>query len=268
MKFHERYGPWALITGAASGIGAEFARLLAERGLDLLLLDVDESALLAHVESLSRANAVEIVPLVADLSHEDFLSAVEPALEGRDLGLLICNAAVGSVGRFEEGDLADHTRAIDVNCRATLQLTHRLVPGLVERGHGGVILLASNAAFQGTPFVANYAATKAYNLVLGESLWYELAPRGVDVLAFAPGGTNTPSLRRGNPELREGEAPAGIMLPAPTAEAALGALGRAPSARPNLRGRIETFILTRLLSRRRAIKRVGRATSTMVSSSQ
>ena len=102
--------------------------------------------------------------------------------------------------------------------------------------------------------------------MLGESLWYELAPHGVDVLAFSPGGTNTPGLRSGNPALREGETPPGIMLPGPTAEAALRALGSTPSARPNLLGRIETLIQTRLFSRRRAIERLGRHLSKMVAS--
>lgn len=266
MEFRERYGPWALVTGAASGIGAEFARLLAERGLQLLLLDVDEVALRGHAARLSATKGVEIVPLVEDLSRPDLLARLEPALEGREVGLLVCNAARGDLMAFRDSELATLLGTIDVNCRATVQLTHRVVPDLIERGRGGVILLASNAAYHGAPYVANYAATKAYNLVLGESLWYELAPHGVDVLAFAPGGTNTPGLRSGNPALREGETPPGIMLPGPTAEAALRALGRTPSARPDLRGRIETFIRTRLCSRRRAIERVGRHLSTMAAS--
>jgi len=258
MEFRERYGPWALVTGAASGIGAEFARLLAERGFRLLLLDVDEPGLKEHAAALAEANGVEIVPLVADLSQPDFLSGVEPALEGRDLGLLVCNAGIGSAGPFQSTPLEQMRRAIDINCRATLELSYRVVPDLIARGRGGLILLASDSAFQGTPYVANYAGTKAYNLVFGESLWYELAPHGVDVLAFAPGGTNTPGLRRGSPAIREGETPPGVMLAGPTALAALEALGKTPSARPDWRNRVDTFIQTRLLSRRRAIQRFGK----------
>jgi hypothetical protein len=258
MAFVEKYGPWALVTGAASGIGAELARHLAERGLHLLLLDMDEAGLRDHASQLRERHAVEIVPLIADLSRPDFLEGLEDEIAQRDIGLLICNAGVGSAGPFETTALEEMMRAIDINCRATLRLTHRIVPGLIARGRGGLILLASDSAFQGTPYVANYAGTKAYNLILGESLWYELAPYGVDVLAFAPGGTNTPSLRRGNPRLREGETPPGIMLAGPTALAALESLGRAPSARPDWRNRLDTFIQTRLLPRRRAITRFGR----------
>src|SRR5262249_55197963 len=109
----------------------------------------------------------------------------------------------------------------------------------------------------GSPYVAHYGATKAYNLILGESLWYELRERGVDVLAFVPGPTNTPGLRRSQPKLAEGVAVGSIRLPAATAEAPRRALGRGPSATRDLRMRLRIAFRTRLVSRRRAIEASG-----------
>ncbi len=101
---------------------------------------------------------------------------------------------------------------------------------MARRGRGGIILLASGTALQGSPRYANYAATKAFNLVLGESLWYEFKGHGVDVLSFVPGPTNTPGLRTSVKGLKEGVAVGPIRLPGETAEYAVAALGRAASA--------------------------------------
>ena len=128
---------------------------------------------------------------------------------------------------------------------------------MVKRGKGGIILMASGTAFYGNPFVANYAATKAYNLVLGEGLWYELRQHGVDVLAYIPGPTNTPGLRKSQPKLKEGVAVGPIKLPAETAEAALNALGKAPSAARDLRMTLQIALTTRLFTRRKVIQLFG-----------
>jgi len=109
----------------------------------------------------------------------------------------------------------------------------------------------------GTPYVANYCATKAYNLILAESLWYELGKFGVDVLGFSPGATNTPNFRGSRGDLKEGEKAKGVMLPDDVANEALQALGRQPSARPGFWETVSTFIMTRLLRRRYVIKRAG-----------
>lgn len=259
----DRYGPWALITGGAQGIGAAFARLLAERGLDLVLVDANEQALALRAGELSSAHGVKVEPLLVDLSTPDFFERIRSVTDSREIGMLVCNAGIGAVGSFFDISLEDLLRSVDVNCRASLVLTRELGAPMIARGRGGIILIASDAAYQGTPYVANYAATKAYNLILGEGLWYEAASEGVDVIGFAPGPTNTEGQRRGNPRLKEGATPRGFMLPEPTARAALDALGRVPSDRPDWRNRLETFIATRLLTRRRAVERIGRRTRTL-----
>jgi short-subunit dehydrogenase len=261
--YRTKYGPWALVTGGAEGIGGAFADQLAERGLDLVLVDQNGDAAAARAEILSKTHGVDVRVSVVDLSEEGFYERIRPLTDDLEIGMLVCNAGVGTPGSFFHLPLEEHLRALDVNCRAGLVLTHELGSRMVERGRGGIILVGSDAAYQGTPYVASYAATKAFNLILGEGLWYEGREDGIDVLGFAPGPTNTEGQRRGNPRLREGATPKGFMLPEPTARAALAALGRVPSARPDWWNRLETFIAVRLLSRRRAVERIGRRTRTL-----
>ena len=257
QDFARKYGPWSLVSGAAEGLGAAFAEVLAEIGLGVVLADRQAEKLANTADRLRQTYGSDVREVVIDLAERDFLSEITDATEGLEIGLLIANAALGEVGPFAESDLDALITTVGVNVKAPLILTHTYGRDMVERGRGGIILLASNAAYHGTPYVANYAATKAYNLVLGEGLWFELAGHGVDVLAFAPGATNTPSLRKNRSGLIEGQKTRGVMQPEDAAWAALAALGKAPSARPGLWATLETFIMTRLLSRRRVVKIAG-----------
>ena len=229
-SFRDSYGPWALVTGAAQGIGRAFAEGLARRGLNLHLLDLECEAVTRAAREIETGHAVEARPLIADLSDRGFIDLVEGAVAQTQVGLLVCNAAFGRTGPFLDETLEELLRAVDVNCAATVALTHLLAPRMVDRGRGGILLVASGTALHGSPGHANYAATKAFDLVLGESLWDEFREHGVDVLAFVPGPTNTPGLRSFVPGLREGMAVGRIQLPGATAEIALEALGKGPSA--------------------------------------
>ena len=246
--FRERYGPVALVTGAAQGIGRALANSVAARGLDVLMIDVQEEALDVAAREVAETYEVSTWAVPTDLARRDFMGGVEAIVTrvGLEVGLVICNAAVGLEGPFLEADLEELQRAVDVNCQAATTLTHHFGREMAERGRGGVILIASGTALQGSPGYANYAATKAFNLVLGESLWYELQPKGVDVLAFVPGPTNTPGMRTSIPGLEEGAEVGPIQLPATTAEAAVDALGKKATA---ARERVHA---NRLASRRRA----------------
>jgi NAD(P)-dependent dehydrogenase (short-subunit alcohol dehydrogenase family) len=138
-----------------------------------------------------------------------------------------------------EQNLDDLLLTTEVNCNATVILTHTFAKRMAAQGRGGIILMASGTALQGSPTFAHYAATKAHNLVFGEALWYELRAHGVDVLSFIPGPTNTPALRSQNPRLKEGVSVGPIQLPGPTAEAALRALGKGPCAARDARAFLE-----------------------------
>lgn len=257
MNFKSQYGPWALVTGGAQGMGAAFATTIGEHGVNLILLDREQALLETTAERLRTSLNVEVITVCADLAEASFLDFLLQKTEHCEVGLLVACAATGHVGPFEQTPLNDMLSAVAVNVNAPLILAHHYCQPMIERQRGGIIFFASSAAYQGTPYVANYGATKAYNLSLGEALWYELSQHKVDVLAISPGGTNTPGFRSANPGLKEGQKVKGVMLPEDTAAAALNALGNTPSARPSLRDTLETFLMTRVFSRRKAISLIG-----------
>lgn len=258
-RFSKTYGPWALVTGAASGIGAEIGMQLAARRLNLVLVDIQTEKLEAHAGRLSRSFGVAARAVTADLARPDFMDHLRPALEGLEIGLLVNNAAYGTVGRFFSTGLQEMLRTIDVNCRAPLILAHELGRPMMERRRGGIIFIASTAAFLGTPIVSCYSATKSFNLALGESLWDELREHGVDVLAFCPGPTDTPAFRSVNPS-REALSRVPLMAPGAVAAQALAALGRGPSGIAGRMNRVVTFVMTRLLTRSKAVELTGKNT--------
>jgi short-subunit dehydrogenase len=183
----------ALITGASSGIGAEFARRLAPE-YDLLLVARSEdrlTALQSHLASV-RPDGVFRVQ-VADLATPAGAQAVIDRVrdDGAVVDLLINNAGVGSHGAFTAEDHVAMLAQIQLNCVSLVSLTRALLPPMVDRGHGGVINVASTAAFQPTPTMAVYGATKAFVLSFSEALSVETRGTGVDVLALCPGATET-----------------------------------------------------------------------------
>lgn len=259
--FRDKYGPWALVTGAAQGIGAAYADALAARRLNLVLVDKQEEPLRRVCDELGRRTGVETRAVPVDLSTANFIETVREQTADVVVGLLICNAALGTVGPFLDERQEDLQLAIDINCKAPVILAQTYAKPMAERGKGGIIFMASGTGYYGNPFCANYAATKAYNLILGESLWYELRDCGVDVLAYVPGPTNTPGLRKSRPGLKEGMTVGMVKLPAQAAEAALEALGKAPSTARDWRMKLQIFVMTRILGRRQAIETFGKRLS-------
>jgi len=250
-EFAKKYGPWALVTGAAQGIGRAYAEALAQRAVNVAMVDLQRDLLVHVSRQIVEATGVQVQPIALDLSKRDFIRALLEQTERLSIGLLVCNAALGQEGLFLEQSLDNLLLTTEVNCNAPLILTHTFAKRMAAQGRGGIILTASGSALQGSPTFAHYAATKAYNLVLGEALWYELRAHGVDVLSFIPGPTNTPALRKRNPGLKEGVSVGPIQLPAPTAEAALRALGKGPCAARDVN------FARRLAHRRRAIEQMG-----------
>jgi hypothetical protein len=233
-------------------MGAAFARDLVGRGVDVLLVDRDERALEACALEL-QAGGGSVSTLVVDLTEPDAADRVVDAA-GDDLGLLVSNAALGYVGSFLDQDVDGLLTQLEVNCRTPLLLVHRVLPRLVARGGGGIVLLSSLSAMRGSALVASYAATKAWNLILAESLWDELRGTGVDVLGVLPGTTRTPGLLSSAPQA--GLATANLMDPADVAREALDALGHAPSVIPSQANRDSDAFLSSL-DRAEAIKTMG-----------
>ncbi|MDQ1467676.1 MAG: uncharacterized protein QOH10_2091, partial [Actinomycetota bacterium] len=261
--FAARYGPRALVAGGASGMGAEYCRQIAATGIDLVILDRDDSALDATARELrSAADAVDVVTEVVDLGQppDRLLDVVRRAVGDREIGLLVANAAWSPVGPFLDSDLADLVTAIDINCRAPVVLAHELGTRMVARGRGGIIVMSSLAAETGAANVALYSATKAFDLVLAEGLWYELRDRGVDVIAIRPGSTRTPGWQSTQPASGDLK---GVMEPADVVRDALAALGTTPSISAGAANRAAEAMF-RTMDRREVIELMSGITSRLV----
>jgi short-subunit dehydrogenase len=254
-SFSDRYGPWAIVTGASSGIGEEFARQLAKRGLSLVLCARRKDRLDALAIELRRAHGVEVRTLALDVGASDLVVSLTKAIEGLDVGLVVSNAGFGEKGPFLESSLTRDLQMLDVNCRASLLLAHEFAQRLVTRGRGGIVFTSSTAAFQGIPFTAHYAATKGYVLQLAEGLWFELKPHGVDVLALCPGPTDTEGPRRTGVDPKK--VPVKMMSVEPVVRAALAGLGKVPVVVPGATNRL-AHLLVRLTPRRVATEIAGR----------
>ena len=246
-----RYGAWALVAGASEGLGAAWANALGARGLRLILLARREAVLAETATSIRERHGVEVVTAAVDLSAPDVVAQVKPLLEGREVGVYVHNAAFAPLGLFLERPVDDALRGLDVSCRAPVLLTHLLGQAMAARGRGAIVLMSSLTAFQGTPFLSLYGATKAFNLTLAEGLNAELRERGVDVIACCAGATRTPGYLRTAPRPAPGE-----LAPEQVVEETLGRLGTRAVVVP---GRFNRFarLLLGLLPRAMAVRVLG-----------
>jgi uncharacterized protein len=190
-QLHERYGPWAVVTGASDGIGRATAAVLAEAGIHVVLVARRSEVLDALASDLRATHDIDTQVVAADLTTPAGVAAVLDGTRGLEVGLFVAAAGFGTTGPFIESNLDAELAMIDVNCRAVVGLTHGFARRLARRGAGGIVLFGSLVGFQGVPQTANYAATKAFVQSFAEGLRLELKPAGVDVLATAPGPTHS-----------------------------------------------------------------------------
>jgi short-subunit dehydrogenase len=186
-------GKWALVTGASSGIGKALAEALASDGVHLVLTARRRARLLALRKTLRAAHGIRVEVLAADLDQPDTPDRIFAFTQQRGItvDLLVNNAGLGSYGEFIAGDLERQLGIVRVNCAAVVHLTHLFLPGMVERRTGGILIVASTGAYQGVPYMATYAASKAFDLLFAEALAEEVARHGVRVCALCPGPTVT-----------------------------------------------------------------------------
>jgi short-subunit dehydrogenase len=249
-----RYGPTALVTGASSGIGEQFARVLAEQGFDLVLVARRRERLESLARELGEKHVVRVAALALDLARPGFLVDLLPACEGEQVGLVVSNAGFGPKGRLHETPPELLERMLDVNCRAPLLLARAFAPRLLERGRGGILITGSIEGALGFPYSAAYAATKAFVASFGEAIWEEYRKQGLDVLVLAPGATDTEMLS--GLGMDPGELRA--MAPEVVARQALARLGRGPTFIPGYANRAFVRLL-RLMPRKLALHLAGEA---------
>jgi short-subunit dehydrogenase len=258
-KSLDRYGPWALIAGASEGLGEQFARQLAARGLNLILVARRGELLQAVADELTETTGTEVRTLALDLARPEALAEIERATADLQVGLLIYNAAVSVIGSFLEHSIEEYRAELEVNCQRPLELAHLFARPMAKRSRGGILLMSSLAGTQGSPFIAHYGATKAWNTVMAEGLWGELSEHGIDVLACRAGATRTPKyLRDSSEESRSAFVPE--MEPKDVVAEALASLGRKPSMVPGRANRLVAGLMQRLLPRSTAVTVMGRAT--------
>jgi len=188
----EQFGPWALVTGASSGIGMEFARQLAASGLHLVLVARRLPLLEDLGHSLTKTYGVSYRALSLDLSQEGFLETLEAATNDLDIGLVVSNAGAVHLGEFLSFDRGVMHQMVRLSVSAHLDLAHHFGGRLAARRLGGIILLSGMGASQGVPYTANDSATRAYVLTLGETLNVEFRKHQVNVTVLMPGPTETP----------------------------------------------------------------------------
>lgn len=197
MDFKERYGPWAVITGASEGTGAEFARQLAAAGLNLILIARREGPLDALAEEIGQAHGVSCITATVDLTKRDAAERIAMVAQGFEVGLVIANAGADTNGAmFLDTDLAHWNALVTMNVTTAMGLAHHFGQGMKARGRGGLILVNSGACYGGLAGISVYSAAKGFVLNLAEALWAEWRHHGVDVLTLVMGRTDTPAHRK------------------------------------------------------------------------
>jgi short-subunit dehydrogenase len=262
--FRARYGSWAVVAGASTGLGAEFAAQLAARGLNVVLVARQADRLAELSRRLAATYRVQLHPLPLDLAVPEAPALIAEQTHNLDVGLLIYNAALSIIGPFFEQPLDHHLRELDTNTRAPLMLAYLLGQSMRARQRGGIILMSSLSASLGSALIANYAATKAYNQVLAEGLWDELRAHRVDVLACCASTIVTPNYLASQPK-RSRFNSFGALSPEVVVTETLNALGRQPSVIPGRSNRLAAFFIRRLLPRRVAIRMMGQTLRQMYS---
>ena len=192
----KRFGPWALVTGASSGIGKEFAQQIAASGINIVLVARREDLLKEVGVEFSKRYGVEHRVVVLDVSREDFIRQLASATDDLDIGLVVSNAGTGNPGEFLKLDRQLLEKTLRLNTMSHLDIAHYFGGKLAERRRGGLILVGAMGAENGIPCMANDGGAKAYVHSLGETLHYEFKPLGVYVTVLAAGVTNTAVLEK------------------------------------------------------------------------
>ena len=256
MTFKEKYGNTGLVAGASEGMGAAYARALAARGLNLVLIARRKEPLEATARQITEEFGVKVLPVVCDLAAADAMQHVINAIGDTAIDFLVYNAALSYISPYLSTGISTHKDIAAVNMLAPLAMLHYFGGKMVERRKGGIVIMTSIAGFQGSGYLATYAATKAFNRVLAEGLWYEWRPYGVDVIACCAGATMTPNYINTKPGKASPLEPK-PQLPEQVVEECLKRIGTTPSFISGTGNRLVSFLMQHIFSRKKAIETMG-----------
>ena len=261
-NFQSKYGPWAIIAGGSQGIGEAFAWELAERNVNLVLLARNKEKLDSLETKLTQSHDIKIRTMSIDLAKIEMYDSLFEFTKDIEVGFIVYNAAIIPIGKYLNFSLEEQINTINVNCKGPLILINHYARKMKDNKKGGIVLISSMAGFQGTPLNTLYAATKAYNTILAEGLWYELKEYGLDVIACQAGTTATPNYIATKPN------DPGFFVPKPmkpknVAKWTLRSLGKKPSMIPGFANNFASFLVRRIFSRKLAIKTIATSTNRM-----
>ena len=188
--YKARYGPWAMVIGGSVGLGEALARELARRGMNVAITARGQDKLDLAAARIRADFAVETKSIAADLADPDILDKLLAGMGGIPVDFLIYNAASEHIGEFLAQDLERHLENIAINCTVPTRLVHRFAGEMAARGRGGIVLCSSLGAAQGMYSLSTYGASKSFENLLAQTLWFELQPHGVDVTSFMIGSTS------------------------------------------------------------------------------
>lgn len=231
-------------------MGGAWSDSLARRGLNVVVASNDAPSLGTKCRELEEKYGVETRGVEVDLASKEMFDVLQAATDDLEIGFLVYNAGFADLSTFAHQTIEHELLRLDLNCRGPLILSHYFGKKMLERERGGVVIMSSMGGLMGNPYNAGYAATKAFDYILAEGLWYEFGLQNVDVLGVLPGLTKTHENITDDSSAGTGGKP---MEPEAVVEEALAALGKQPTVAPG-RNRFLRFLLTRLMPRVRAIR--------------
>lgn len=252
----EKYGPWALITGASYGLGEEFARQLAAAGFNLILVARSEDKLKTVSFRIEKEYGVKAMTVTLDLSDPGFLQTLVQRTDSLEVGLVVSNAGAYNYGAFHKRDPEELVRFLRLNTEAHMQLVHYFGNKMKRRKKGGILMVSSMGAFTAIPYMASYAAAKSYVLSLGQALHLELKEYNVDVMVLAPGTVETPGTMD-KTNVDNNKLGVSFMAPQLVVQKALKDFGRKSVCIPGGINKFSYFLGKHILSRMAMTKMLG-----------
>ncbi|MEP6844816.1 MAG: SDR family NAD(P)-dependent oxidoreductase [Panacibacter sp.] len=262
MDLLQKYGKLALVAGASEGMGAAFASHLAAKRMDLVLVARRQEPLEKFADELRNKFNVAVTCICCNLADAHATQYLQEQLHDKEINLLVYNAALSHIGAFEERSVEENNQMVQANMITPMNMFQVFGEAMIKKGKGALIMMASLAGFQGSGFLSVYAATKAFDRVLAESLWYEWKKKGVDVIACCAGATATPNFIKTKPEKKSFFAPK-VQTPEAVVNECFQQLGKTPSFVSGTGNKFATFIMQKILPRKVAIKIMGDTTRKM-----